>query len=133
MPPKSPRILIIEDDADTREMLRFMLTAEAYEVVTAEGVADGLTIALQRGLDLIMIDNWLAEGSGVMLCRYIRVFDQTTPILFHSAAAYQRDIQEALDAGAQDYITKPADPEHILLTIRELISGNESSNPNGTT
>jgi len=128
MPQKSPRILIIEDDADSREMLQFLLTAEAYEVVTAKGVGDGLTIALQRGLDLIMIDNWLAEGSGVMLCRYIRVFDQDTPILFHSAAAYETDIQEALEAGAQDYITKPADPERLLRTIRELVGQSQSSN-----
>jgi DNA-binding response OmpR family regulator len=128
MPQQSPRILIIEDDADSREMLQFLLTAEAYEVVTAKGVGDGLTIALQRGLDLIMIDNWLAEGSGVMLCRYIRVFDQDTPILFHSAAAYETDIQEALEAGAQDYITKPADPERLLRTIRELVGQSQSSN-----
>ena len=128
MPPKSPRILVIEDDEDSREMLRFLLTAEAYEVVTAKGVGDGLTIALQRGLDIIMIDNWLAEGSGVMLCRYIRVFDQDTPILFHSAAAYETDIQEALDAGAQAYITKPADPKRLLRAIKELIEQSKSSN-----
>jgi DNA-binding response OmpR family regulator len=68
-----------------------------------------------------MIDNWLAEGSGVMLCRYVRVFDQDTPILFHSAAAYESDIREALEAGAQEYVTKPADPELLLRTIRALM------------
>src|SRR5436853_4787438 len=121
MPQQSPRILIIEDDVDSREMLQFLLTAEAYEVVTAKGVGDGLTVALQRDLDLIMIDNWLTEGSGVMLCRYIRVFDAETPIVFHSAAAYESDIREALDVGAQRYITKPTDPDVLLQAIRELI------------
>src|SRR5436853_4529269 len=122
MPQQSPRILIIEDDVDSREMLQFLLTAEAYEVVTAKGVGDGLTIALQRGLDLIIIDNWLAEGSGVMLCRYIRTFDQATPILFHSAAVYEQDRQEAFAAGAQTYITKPSDPDELLQAIRELVA-----------
>jgi two-component system OmpR family response regulator len=121
MPSDAPRLLIVEDDADCREMLSYLLTREAYEVITATGVGDGLTVALQRHLDLIMIDNWLAEGSGVMLCRSLRAFDNHTPILFCSAAAYQTDIQAALDAGAQKYITKPADPDNLLQTVRELI------------
>jgi len=121
MSSKVPRILIIEDDADSRDFLYLLLTMEGYEVIPARGVGDGLTVALQRNLDLIMIDNWLTEGSGLMLCRYIRVFDTETPIVFHSAAAYESDIREALSVGAQRYITKPADPDVILQTIRELL------------
>jgi DNA-binding response OmpR family regulator len=127
MPTNRPRILVIEDDADTCEMLQFMLMAEAYEVVTATGVGDGLTVTMQRGLDLIMIDNWLTEGSGVMLCRYIRVFDQDTPILFHSAAAYESDIRDALEAGAQGYVTKPADPVRLLRMVKDLVAKRGSS------
>jgi DNA-binding response OmpR family regulator len=121
MSSRAPRILVIEDDADSRDFLCLLLTIEGYEVVPARGVGDGLTVALQRDLDLIMIDNWLAEGSGVMLCRYIRVFDAETPILFHSAAAYESDIRDALAVGAQRYITKPTDPDVLLQAIRELI------------
>ena len=121
MSSKALRILVIEDDADSRDMLCTLLGMEGYEVVPARGVGDGLTIALQRGLDLIMIDNWLAEGSGVMLCRYIRVFDTETPILFHSAAAYESDIREALNVGAQRYVTKPTDPDTLLQAVRDLI------------
>ena len=121
MTTNAPRILIIEDDADSRDFLCMLLEMEGYETVPASGVGDGLTIALQRDLDLIMIDNWLAEGSGVMLCRYIRAFDTDTPILFHSAAAYESDIQEALNVGAQRYLTKPTDPDLLLQAVRELI------------
>jgi DNA-binding response OmpR family regulator len=56
-----------------------------------------------------------------MLCRYIRAFDTDTPILFHSAAAYESDIQEALNVGAQRYLTKPTDPDLLLQAIRELV------------
>ena len=121
MTSRTPRILIIEDDADSQDFLCLLLTVEGYEAIPARGVGDGLTIALQRNLDLIMIDNWLAEGSGVMLCRYIRAFDTKTPILFHSAAAYETDIREAMNAGAQKYITKPSDPDMLLQAISELI------------
>ena len=122
MPPQASRILIIEDDVDTRDYLCLMLSLESYEAIPATGVGDGLTIALERNLDLIIIDNWLAEGSGVMLCRYIRTFDQATPILFHSAAVYEKDRQEAFAAGAQNYITKPSDPDELLQAIRELVA-----------
>lgn len=126
MTTRAPRILIIEDDTDSRDFLCMLLEMEGYDAVPARGVGDGLTIALQRDLDLIMIDNWLAEGSGVMLCRYIRAFDADTPILFHSAAAYESDIQEALNVGAQRYITKPSDPDVLLQAIRELVESRHS-------
>jgi DNA-binding response OmpR family regulator len=127
MAARASRILIIEDDTDSRDFLCMLLALEGYEAVPARGVGDGLTIALQRDLDLIMIDNWLAEGSGVMLCRYIRAFDTDTPILFHSAAAYESDIQEALNVGAQRYLTKPTDPDLLLQAIRELVEPRRNS------
>jgi len=127
MTKQAPRVLIIEDDADSRDFLCLLLSIEGYEPVAAMGVGDGLTIALGRDLDLIIIDTWLAEGSGVMLCRYIKTFDTETPIMFHSAAAYDTDIRAAFNVGAQKYITKPADPDVLLQAVRELIEPRRGS------
>ena len=115
-----PRILYIEDDADTRELVRFLLTQENYEVVLAESSEQALVIARGRSFDLYLIDNWLGGLSGVELCRRLRQFDSTTPVLFYSGAAYERDIREALAAGAQGYITKPAENQRLVDEISRL-------------
>ena len=60
--------------------------------------------------------------AGPELTRHIREFNQTTPILFYSAAAYEADKQEALDAGAQGYLTKPTDVDVLLAEVERLIT-----------
>ncbi len=60
--------------------------------------------------------------SGVELCKKIRQYDAHTPIIFYSAAAFQSDQEEAFDAGAHAYITKPATLEEVVETIRSAIS-----------
>jgi DNA-binding response OmpR family regulator len=67
------------------------------------------------------LDNWLPDQSRVDLCRFIREFDPHTPILFYSAAAYARDIEEALRAGAQDHLAKPVRFEELKLAVSSLI------------
>jgi DNA-binding response OmpR family regulator len=64
----------------------------------------------------------LPDGSGIGLCRAIREFDPYTPILFYSAAAYERDIQEALRSGAQAYLVKPVKPEDLEQAVAKLTS-----------
>ena len=118
----TPRILYIEDDADTRELVRFLLTEENYEVVLAESSEQALLIARTLSFDLYLIDNWLGGLSGIELCRRLREFDSTTPILFYSGAAYERDIREAIAAGAQGYITKPADNQRLVEEISRLVT-----------
>jgi DNA-binding response OmpR family regulator len=75
-----------------------------------------------RYFDLYILDNWLPDGDGVDLCRNIREFDPHTPILFNSAAAYARDIREAIRAGAQSYLVKPTLPDELRLSVAQLIS-----------
>src|SRR5215213_9785391 len=119
----TPRILYIEDDADTRELVRFLLTEENYEVVLAESSEQALLIARTLSFDLYLIDNWLGGLSGIELCRRLREFDSATPVLFYSGAAYERDIREAIAAGAQGYITKPAENQRLVDEISRLVGG----------
>jgi len=103
----SIRILYVENDEDSREMMRALLDQEGWEVVTAPTVSDGLTLARIGGFDLIMLESWFPNGTGIDLCKQIRTFDLRTPILFYSSLAYESDIQRAMSAGAQGYQVKP--------------------------
>ena len=102
------RILYLEDDSDSRQLIVVLLGQLGYEVVGAATMAEGLRLAKQERFNLIIMDNWLKEGTGVEACRQIRSFDTQTPILFYSAAAYRTDIENATKAGAQGYVIKPS-------------------------
>ena len=114
------RILVVEDYEDARDLAALTLTE--YAVVTARDFNEGLRLARRRYFDLYILDSWLPDRSGVELCRAIREFDPHTPILFHSAAAYEGDIQDALRAGAQDYLAKPIIPYELRQAVSRLIS-----------
>ena len=120
------RILCVEDDEDTREMMNALLDEYGYEPVIAATVPDALERARSGGLALCILDHWIPEGDGVDLCRQIRAFDSYTPILFYSGAGYVADIQNGLAAGAQAYLVKP-DFDRLLPTIGRLIDEADST------
>jgi len=115
-------VLYVEDDADTRELVTFLLGRHDYEVIAAESYEDALIQARARPFDLYLIDNWIVGGSGIDLCKGLRELDSLTPILFYSGAAYERDKQQALAAGAQGYLVKPVDVDELIANISALIS-----------
>jgi len=114
------RILCVDDDEDTRDMMQVLLGEYGYEPVIAASVSDALERARSGGLALCILDHWITEGNGIELCQQIRAFDSHTPIMFYSGAAYRADIQKGLDAGAQAYLVKP-DFDHLKPTIDRLI------------
>jgi len=118
--PNRKGILLVEDYEDARDLAA--LTLAEYTIVTARDFNDGLRLARRGGFDLYILDSWLPGKSGVELCRAIREFDPDTPILFYSAAAYERDKNEALQAGAQLYLTKPSIPGELRQAVAQLIS-----------
>jgi len=118
--PHRKRILLVEDEEDAKELCA--LTLAEYELTCSSDFDEGLRLARQRDFDLYILDSWLPGKSGVELCRAIREFDPDTPILFYSAAAYERDIQEALREGAQAYLTKPASAHQVRQAVALLIS-----------
>ena len=78
----TPNVLYVEDDPDTRELMSVILKMENYQVVLAESYNEALLLALVMRFDLYMMDNWMPGGSGIELCKTLRVFDATTPIIF---------------------------------------------------
>jgi two-component system, OmpR family, phosphate regulon response regulator PhoB len=121
------RILCVDDDVDTREMMNILLDHYGYEPVIAGSVSEALASARSGGLALCILDHWLTEGNGIELCHQIRALDSHTPIMFYSGAGYKTDIQQGLDAGAQAYLVKP-DFDHLKPTIDRLIHGAEPPN-----
>jgi len=120
--PLHPRVLFIEDDADTRELVSFVLRRENYEVVLAADSEEALSVAGAMSFELYLIDNWLPGESGVELCRRLRQIDRRTPILFYSGAAYEQDKRAAFAAGAQGYLTKPIELGELVEEVSHLIS-----------
>ena len=113
------RILCAEDDGDTRELLTFLL--DEYELSFTDSIKDAMALLEAHHFDLYLLDNWLADGVGVDLCREIRVLTPHTPIIFASGVAQKDEIQKALNAGAQAYLVKPYFPEELQKIVKELI------------
>jgi DNA-binding response OmpR family regulator len=117
----TPRVLYVEDHEDTRELVTLVLEAQKYDVVTGTTIASGLALAGSQRFDLYLLDSWLPDGSGLVLCRRIREFDKATPIVFYSAAAYENDRAQALNCGAQAYLVKPSQPSELCSLVTSLI------------
>jgi DNA-binding response OmpR family regulator len=111
------RILCVDDDRDTCEMITVLLGQTGYEVQHALSVADGLIKARQDDFDLILLDWNFEDGTGLELCRQIRAFDSRTPILFYTGEIDDSAIRAALSAGAQGYLVKPVAVDSLLQAI----------------
>lgn len=116
-----PRILFVDDHQDTLDLFAMVLSHENYDVVTASTFTQAFKQAQTQQFDLLILDARLPDGSGLELCRIIRETDQTTPILFCSGQSYEENKQEALRAGAQDYLVKPVSLVAMREAIRALI------------
>src|SRR6185369_2115157 len=118
----TPNVLFVEDDADTRELMAIILKSEDYQVVLAANYGEALLLARVMRFDLFIMDNWMPGGSGIELCKKLREFNVTTPIIFYSGAAYECDKREAFESGAQAYLTKPTDTDTLIETVANLIA-----------
>ncbi|MBD8054455.1 response regulator transcription factor [Rhodococcus ruber] len=113
------KILIADDDPQILRALRITLTAKGYEIFTAADGAQAITAAIDHHPDIFLIDLGMPELDGIEVIHGIRGWSQA-PILVVSGRAGAADKVEALDAGADDYITKPFAVEELLARIRAL-------------
>ncbi len=118
------KILIIEDDASTSQFLSYTMEHEGYQAVTALDGIDGLKKALTEKPDLIVLDIMLPGLDGYELCHRLRAYAPTSniPILMLSAKAQDADKSAAFKMGANFYIVKPADPEKIVHTVKDMLN-----------
>ena len=114
------KILLVEDDTALRGALEELLCREGYEVIKASDVMSAQN-AMNAEIDLAMLDVGLPDGDGVSLCRQWRSEGVQTPILFLTAKDEELDVVRGLDAGGNDYVTKPFRMQELLSRIRALL------------
>src|SRR5580704_12343462 len=111
------RILIIDDEPQITRVLRAALSAQGYDVRTANDPEEGLQVYKEWVPDLLITDLMMPGMSGVEVTRAIRA-RASTPILVLSVRDHERSKVEALDAGADDYVTKPFGIQELLARVR---------------
>jgi len=113
------KILIADDDQQILRALRILLTARGYEVVVASTGAEALSRAVEQHPDLVMLDLGMPELNGIEVIEGLRGWS-AVPILVVSGRTGSSDKVDALDAGADDYVTKPFAADELLARIRAL-------------
>lgn len=113
----APTVLVVEDEPEIRRLLRASLAAEGYRVVESEGAARGAVDAGTHKADLAVVDLGLPDFDGVEVIRRIRSWS-SMPVIVLSARIQERSKIEALDAGADDYVTKPFGMGELLARVR---------------
>ena len=115
------RILVVDDDRAIRESLGRLLALEGHLVTTAADGAAALETARGAPVELIVLDLMMPSVDGLTVCRVLRAEQDRTPILMLTARTETSDRVAGLDAGADDYLPKPFDPEELLARVRALL------------
>ena len=113
----NPLILIVEDDAPIRNLITTTLKAHEYKFLTAQNGENAILQASSHNPDIVLLDLGLPDIDGIEVIKRIRTWSET-PIIVISARSEDNDKIEALDAGADDYLTKPFSVEELLARIR---------------
>jgi DNA-binding response OmpR family regulator len=123
MPDAVKRILCVEDDRDSREMLKVMLDRSdpTFKVTTVGTAAEAIELSMRGDFDLYVLDIWLPGMDGLSLCRRLRDRGVKSPIIFFTAMVRTEDKDYALKAGADAFLVKPKDIEIFTDTVRDLL------------
>jgi DNA-binding response OmpR family regulator len=115
------RLLVVEDEEKLRDFLKESLESECFAVDTASDGETGSWYARSNDYDLVILDNMLPKKNGIDVCREIRTEGKTLPILILSVKDSTTTKVDLLDAGADDYLTKPFEFAELLARIRALM------------
>jgi two-component system phosphate regulon response regulator PhoB len=117
------RILIVDDEPDLLELVRFNLCQAGFDVETATGGQEGLEKARRRRPDLVVLDLMLPDVPGTEVCRRLRTDAELAgvPILMLTARSEEIDRVVGLELGADDYVTKPFSPRELVLRTRAIL------------
>src|SRR3990167_1913931 len=128
MPMSSPapnqrpdRVLVVDDDARIRDLLRRYLSQEGFEVLLAEDAKALNRLLTRETVDLIVLDLMLPGEDGLSICRRLRAANDVTPIIMLTAKVEDVDRIVGLEVGADDYLPKPFNPRELLARIHAVL------------
>ena len=111
------KILVIDDEETTLELIRLLLEHKGYEVIKASRADDGLRKAYRTHPDLVLLDVMMPDLDGWEVCRRLRELSDV-PIIFMTALSEAKDVVKGLETGADDYIIKPYDNDELIARVR---------------
>jgi two-component system KDP operon response regulator KdpE len=114
------RVLVCDDETQILRALRVILRDAGFEVITAQTAEEALDAAALKAPDAAILDLILPDGNGIEICRSIREWSQM-PILVLSAVGEEQEKVRALDAGADDYVTKPFGPDELIARLNAAL------------
>ncbi len=119
----SDHILVIDDEPDILELVRFGLSQEGFSVETASTAGEGLACVARRRPDLVVLDLMLPDMSGTEVCRQLRSRPETAglPVLMLTARGEEVDRVVGFEVGADDYVTKPFSPRELALRVKAVL------------
>src|SRR5919204_3079714 len=114
------KVLVVDDDKKTAELIRLYLERDGYRVLAAHDGAEALELARYRQPDLIVLDLMLPAVDGLDVCRILRA-ESKVPIIMLTARTTEEDKLLGLDLGADDYVTKPFSPRELVARVRAVL------------
>jgi DNA-binding response OmpR family regulator len=119
----SAKILVVDDEPNVLRMVSYTLQIEGYEVVAAQNGAEALSKAQSEAPDLVILDVMMPDMSGIEVCKKLRDQPETIdlPIIMFSALSQVADKVKCLEAGADEYLTKPITPEELVARVKALL------------
>jgi len=120
------KILVIDDDTAVTDLLSVLLRSQGFDVTATNNSSDGLSYVSEHTPDLIILDLMMPEIDGWEVCRSVRAYSQV-PIIVLSALNDPSMVASVLDAGADDYLTKPTPSRVLVAHINRLIKRNETT------
>ena len=128
MSPKITRVLVVDDDAEILRLIRRVLQIEGFQVVTAESGEAAIQEMERQEFDLLVLDLMMSGIDGITVCRQIRSFS-TIPIIILTAKINVEDKVKALEAGADDYVTKPFSTQELVARVKAVLRRRQMTLP----
>jgi two-component system, OmpR family, alkaline phosphatase synthesis response regulator PhoP len=114
------KVLVVDDDAKTVELVKLYLNRDGYRVITASDGLEALKLARENNPDLIVLDLMLPGMNGLEVCRVLRE-ESDVPIIMLTALTTDEDRLKGLELGADDYVTKPFSPRELAARVRAVL------------